>query len=79
MGGDERDLNIGTSSEEHTKGYTLFDLSGNYDWGKAGKTTVGIENLTDKFYILSWSQVAGFRNYWAGRGRVFSINHSITF
>ena len=74
-----RDLNIGTSSEEHTKGYTLFDLSGNYDWGKAGKTTVGIENLTDKFYILSWSQVVGFRNYWSGRGRVVSVSHSVTF
>ena len=74
-----RDLNIGTSAEEHTKGHTLFDLSGNYDWGRAGKTTVGIENLTNKFYILSWSQVVGFRNYWSGRGRVVSVSHSVTF
>ncbi|WP_077036491.1 TonB-dependent receptor [Pelomonas sp. KK5] len=75
----DRDLNVGTGNEEHTKGYTLFDLSGNYDWGKYGKTTLGIENLTNKFYVLSWSQLPGFRNYWSGRGRVFSLTQSITF
>lgn len=74
-----RDLNVGTSAEEHTTGYTLFDLSANYDWGKAGKTTLGVENLTDKFYVLSWSQVVGFRNYWSGRGRVVSVTHTLTF
>ncbi|WP_326538392.1 TonB-dependent receptor [Pseudorhodoferax sp.] len=74
-----RDLNAGTSAEEHTKGYTLFDLSANWDWGRGGKTALGIENLTDKFYILSWSQVAGFRNYWSGRGRVVSVTHTFTF
>jgi iron complex outermembrane receptor protein len=74
-----RDLNVGTSTEEHTKGYTLLDLSGNYDWGRYGKTTVGIENLTNKFYILSWSQVSGFRNYWSGRGRSFSLTQTVTF
>jgi iron complex outermembrane receptor protein len=74
-----RDLNEGTSAEEHTKGYTLFDLGANYDMGKYGKLTLGIENVTNKFYILSWSQVAGFRNYWSGRGRVFSLTHTITF
>ncbi|HEY4080841.1 MAG TPA: TonB-dependent receptor [Burkholderiaceae bacterium] len=76
----DRDLNVGTSAEEHTKGYTLFDLGGNYDWGRRfGKTTVGIENLTNKFYILSWSQLAGYRNYWSGRGRVFSVTQTVTF
>ncbi|HUP31088.1 MAG TPA: TonB-dependent receptor [Usitatibacter sp.] len=74
-----RDLNVGKSGEEHTKGYTLFDLAVNYDLKKYGAVSVGIENLTNKFYILSWSQVVGFRNYWAGRGRVFSINHTIKF
>jgi iron complex outermembrane receptor protein len=74
-----RDLNEGTSSEEHTKGYTLFDLGANYDMGKYGKLTLGVENVTNRFYILSWSQVAGFRNYWSGRGRVWSITHNITF
>jgi len=74
-----RDLNEGTSAEEHTSGYTLFDLSANYDWGRGGKTTLGVENLTNKFYILSWSQVVGFRNYWSGRGRVVSLSHAFTF
>ena len=74
-----RDLNEGTPSEEHTKGYTLFDLGANYDMGRYGKLTLGVENVTNRFYILSWSQVAGFRNYWSGRGRVWSITHNITF
>jgi len=75
----DRDLNVGTSAEEHTKGYTLWDFSANYDWGRPGKTTLGIENLTNKFYILSWSQLAGYRNYWSGRGRVISLTHTVTF
>ena len=74
-----RDLNEGTAAEEHTKGYTLFDLDANYDMGRYGKLTFGVENVTNRFYILSWSQVSGFRNYWSGRGRVWSITHNITF
>lgn len=74
-----RDINQGTSEAQSTTGYTLFDLSANYDWGKAGKTTLGVENLTDKFYVLSWSQAVGFRNYWSGRGRVVSVTHTLTF
>lgn len=74
-----RDLNVGTSAEEHTKGYTLLDFSANWDWGHGGKSSVGIENLTNKFYVLSWSQVVGFRNYTSGRGRVVSVSHTVTF
>jgi len=74
-----RDLNVGKSGEEHTRGYTLFDLGGNYDWGHYGKTTLGIENLTNKFYVLSWSQLPGYKNYFSGRGRVFSLTHTVTF
>ena len=74
-----RDLNVGRSSEEHTKGYALWDFSANYDMGRYGKLTLGVENLADKFYILSWSQLPGFRNYWAGRGRVVSVSHTLTF
>ena len=74
-----RDLNVGRSGEEHTTGYTLFDLGASYDTGRFGKLTLGVENLADKQYILSWSQVVGFRNYWAGRGRVVSISHEIKF
>ena len=74
-----RHINQGTSAEENTVGYTLYDLSASYDAGKLGRFGVGIENLTDKFYILSWSQVPGFRNYWAGRGRVVSTSYTVTF
>ncbi|NRF65819.1 TonB-dependent receptor [Aquincola sp. S2] len=75
-----RDINVGKpAGEEHTKGYTLVDFSVDYEAGRWGKFTLGIENLTDKFYILSWSQVVGFRNYWSGRGRVVSISHTLTF
>jgi iron complex outermembrane receptor protein len=75
-----RDLNVGgPSGEEHTTGYTLFDLGANYDFGRYGKATLGVENLTNKFYVLSWSQLPGFRNYWSGRGRVVSISHTLTF
>lgn len=65
--------------EENTKGYTLVDLGVNYDTGRYGKLTLGIENLFDKQYILSWSQVPGWQNYWAGRGRMVSLTHTIAF
>ena len=74
-----RDINVGKSGEEHTTGYTLIDLGAKYDLGRFGIATLGIENLSNKQYILSWSQVAGFRNYWAGRGRVVSISHELKF
>jgi iron complex outermembrane receptor protein len=74
-----RDINAGRSAEEHTKGYTLVDLGVNYDLRKYGTLALGVENLFDKFYILSWSQVVGFRNFWAGRGRVVSLTHTLKF
>lgn len=73
-----RDLNEGAAGEEHTDGYTLFDLGANYQIG-SGRVTLGVENLTDKFYILSWSQVVGFRNFWAGRGRTTSLTYTYNF
>lgn len=73
-----RDINEGTGSEEHTRGYTLLDLGANYDT-PYGKFSLGVENLLDRFYILSWSQVPGFRNYWSGRGRVVSLTYAKTF
>ncbi len=74
-----RDINVGKSGEEHTRGYTLVDATASYDLRKYGRLTLGVENVTNKFYILSWSQVVGFRNYWAGRGRVVSLTHTLTF
>lgn len=65
--------------EESTDGYTLFDLTASYTLPRYGRISLGIENLTDKQYILSWSQVPGFRNYWAGRGRMTSLTYELTF
>ncbi|MFC4309767.1 TonB-dependent receptor [Steroidobacter flavus] len=73
-----RDINEGRAGEEHTAGYTLFDLGANYRFGKS-LVTLGVENLTDKFYVLSWSQVPGYRNYWSGRGRVTSLTYTMKF
>ncbi|MGH6610466.1 MAG: TonB-dependent receptor [Burkholderiaceae bacterium] len=74
-----RDLNEGKSSEEHTKGYTLVDLVASYDFRRYGTLTLGVENVFDRQYILSWSQVVGFRNFWAGRGRMVSLTHNLRF
>jgi iron complex outermembrane receptor protein len=73
-----RDLNEGRPGEEHTYGYTLFDLDTYYRVGP-GQITLGVENLTDKFYLLSQSQIVGFRNYTSGRGRVSSLTYTMTF
>ncbi|MGH8221607.1 MAG: TonB-dependent receptor [Woeseiaceae bacterium] len=74
----DRDINEGGPGEEHINGYTLFDLTANYRLGD-GTLSLGIDNLTDKFYILSQSQVPGFQNYFSGRGRVFTLGYFITF
>ncbi|MDP1581701.1 MAG: TonB-dependent receptor [Candidatus Didemnitutus sp.] len=74
----KRDINIGASGEEHTSGLTLHHLTVNYDtqWGYL---SLGVENLTNKFYILPWSQIDQFLNYFAGRGRVVSLSHTLKF
>lgn len=74
-----RDINEGRAGEEHTHGYTLFDLTVNYDLEKYGAFSLGVENLTDKFYFLSFSQIDFFRNYFAGRGRTVSLTYRIDF
>jgi iron complex outermembrane receptor protein len=74
-----RDINVGRNNEEHTTGYTLLDLGSNYDFGRYGRLSLGVENLENRQYILSWSQLPGFKNFFAGRGRVVSISHEIKF
>lgn len=75
-----RDINVGQSDEEHTRGYTLVDLGLKYDLGRLGAITLGVENLLNKQYELNFSQVSGsFLPYLAGRGRVVSISHEIKF
>ena len=73
-----RDLNEDRPGEEHTSGYTLFDVGANYRFGNS-LVTLGVENVTDKFYILSWAQLPGWRNYWSGRGRVTSLTYTMKF
>lgn len=67
------------SYSEQTFGYTLFDLGVNYQMERFGRLSLGIENLTNKQYILSWSQLEGFQNFWAGRGRMISLTHNMVF
>ncbi|MGN0857826.1 MAG: TonB-dependent receptor [Stenotrophomonas sp.] len=67
------------ANEEDTYGYALWDLSVNYDTGRFGTLSVGVENLFDKQYILTWSQLPGWMNYFAGRGRMVSISHTYKF
>ena len=74
-----RDINEGRAGEEHTHGYTLYDLTVNYDMERYGAFSLGVENLTDKFYFLSFSQIDFFRNYFAGRGRTVSLTYRIDF
>ncbi|MEI6108278.1 MAG: hypothetical protein WCR49_14870, partial [Opitutae bacterium] len=59
-------------------GLTLFNLSASYST-KWGDFSLGLENLTNKYYILPWAQIDQFQNYFAGRGRVISLSHSIKF
>jgi iron complex outermembrane receptor protein len=73
-----REINAGTGFYEKTAGYTLFDLNATYKT-RYGELSLGVENLLNKFYILTSSQVPAFQNYTAGRGRVVSLSHSIKF
>ncbi|MBW8375959.1 TonB-dependent receptor [Stenotrophomonas sp.] len=66
-------------NEEDTYGYALWDLSMNYDTGTYGKLSLGIENLLDKQYVLTWSQLPGWQNFFSGRGRMVSLTHTFTF
>lgn len=75
----DREINIGRSQYEKTEGYTLFDFGASYKTSRFGELTLGVENLANKFYILTSSQIPGFQNYTAGRGRVVSLSHNIKF
>lgn len=74
----KRDINVGRAGEEHTSGLTLFHLTINYST-KWGDFSIGLENALDKYYILPWSQIDQFLNYFAGRGRVISLSHTVKF
>ena len=74
-----RRINQGTSTAESIEGYTLVDLTARYETEKYGAFSLGVENLTDNFYFLSFSQIDFFRNYFAGRGRSVSLTYRIDF
>jgi len=74
-----RSINQNTSAYEHTYGYTTWDFEINYDAGKFGRLSLGVENLFDKYYILAYNQIDNYQDYFAGRGRVVSITDKITF
>lgn len=73
------DTNLGKPQQEKFKGYTLFDLSVNYDTRKYGTVTLAVDNLFDKYYLLSFSSHDLFQNFFAGRGRKLSLSHNIKF
>ena len=58
---------------ENIKGRTLFDLTGRYRVQNLGTVTLGVENLFNEYYFLSFSQIDFFQNYFAGRGRTVSL------
>jgi iron complex outermembrane receptor protein len=75
-----RDINEGRGNfEEHFQGYTLADFAVSYktSWGDVG---LGIENAFDKQYIGYYPQArTGDNDYFAGRGRTFTVSYSRTF
>ncbi|TRZ57963.1 MAG: TonB-dependent receptor [Rhodocyclaceae bacterium] len=75
------DTNIGNplATAERFQGYTLFDLSLNYDLRKYGNLSLGIDNLLNKQYYLAFSSHDLFQNYFAGRGRKMTLSHNIKF
>ncbi|MDX1252017.1 MAG: TonB-dependent receptor [Gammaproteobacteria bacterium] len=67
--------------EENFSGYTVADLAVTYKsrWGDLG---LGIENLLDKQYILYNTEAnpAGTNSdYFAGRGRTYTLSYARTF
>jgi iron complex outermembrane recepter protein len=64
-------------------GYTLVDALATWRMSR-GDVTLGIENLLDKQYITYFSQTrsgaeANSSNYFAGRGRTFTVRYRIEF
>lgn len=72
----DRDYNTGGEFA----GYTTVDLSVNYQTQQYGAFSLGIDNLTDKFYITYYGQTnPAATRYFAGTGRVASVNWSFGF
>lgn len=70
----DRTVRTGTVVTEQTKGRTLFDATARYKVDRLGTVSLGAENLFNKFYFLSFSQIDFFQNYFAGRGRTVTLS-----
>lgn len=64
----------GSSPPENIKGRTLFDLTANYRMKGVGTVSLAAENLLNKYYLLAFSQIDFFQNYFAGRGRTVTLS-----
>lgn len=78
--------NNGSSLEEHFEGYTLIDLTLQYQTERFGTWTLGVENLADEYYIQAISassinqvQTGPSAYFLSGRGRAVAISNSIKF
>lgn len=62
------------------EGYTLLDLYAGYETD-AGTFSLGIQNLADKQYITYYGQAGSQldEDYFAGRGRTFTLGYSTNF
>ncbi|MBA3676858.1 MAG: TonB-dependent receptor [Sphingosinicella sp.] len=75
----DRTVRTGTVVTEQTKGRTLFDATARYRVDGLGTVSLGAENLFNKFYFLSFSQIDFFQNYFAGRGRTVTLTLNSNF
>ena len=66
-------------NDESVDARLLADASLGYRFTDKIELQLNATNLFDKQYILSWSQLPGWQNYWSGRGRMVSLSHSIKF
>lgn len=64
----------GSSPAEDIKGRTLFDLTAKYKIDGVGTVTLAAENVFNKYYLLAFSQIDFFQNYFAGRGRTVTLS-----
>ncbi|MGO2291572.1 MAG: TonB-dependent receptor [Pseudoalteromonas sp.] len=72
----DRDFNTGGEFD----GYITVDLSVNYQTQQYGAFSLGVDNLTDEFYITYYSQTnPSAASYFAGTGRVASVTWDFAF
>jgi len=73
-----RHINEGEGGEENIKGSTLFNMAINYQIG-GGTLSLGVDNLLDKTYVLTTSQIIFWKNYMRGRGREVSLGYTVKY